>query len=162
DQVIDGVRQSVRRTPAQATAAIRLAADVGDRFPLIGAALNEGSISLAQAEAIVAGLRKLPPRLSRAEIVECQKEVLAHVGTLGPSELRILASRLVEVIDPEGAEADEAKRLAREEASAHRSRFVRLSPDHHGSMRISGQLPLSDAALLSAQLEALMPPASTY
>ncbi len=29
-------------------------------------------------------------------------------------------------------------------------------------MRISGQLPLSDAALLTAQLDALMPPASSY
>ena len=162
DRVVEGVRQSVRHTPAQATAALRLAEDLGDRFGLIGAALHEGVISLPQAEAIVAGLRKLPDRLTRAELVECQELILAHVDTLGPSELRILASRLTEVIDPDRADADDAKRLAREESAAHRDRFLQLAPDFHGSMRITGQLPVADAALLSAQLDALIPPATAY
>ncbi|MBB1513324.1 DUF222 domain-containing protein [Tessaracoccus sp. MC1627] len=162
DAVVEGVRLSVRTTPAQATAALKLADDLGDRFPLIGAALNDGTVSLAQAEAIVAGLKKLPSRLTRAELVECQELILAHADTLDPGELRILASRLVEVIDPDRSDADEAKRLAREETTAHRDRFLRLAPDYHGSMRITGQLPVADAALLSAQLDALMPAASTY
>jgi len=68
----------------------------------------------------------------------------------------------VEIIDPDASDVDDAKRLAREEAAAHRGRFLRLAPDYHGSMRITGQLPVSDAALLSAQLDALMPDASTY
>ncbi|HSO69116.1 MAG TPA: DUF222 domain-containing protein [Arachnia sp.] len=162
DAVMEGVRQSVRTTPAQATATLRLASDLGDRFPLVGAALNEGVVSLVQAEAIVAGLRKLPSRLTREQLVECQELILTHVDTLGPAELRILAARLVEVIDPDRSDVDDAKRLAREEAAAHRDRFLRLAPDYHGSMRITGQLPLADAALLTAQLDALMPAASTY
>ena len=162
DRVVEGVRQSVRTTPSQATAALRLATDLGDRFGLIAAALSEGVVSLPQAEAIVAGLKKLPSRLTRGELVECQELILAHVDTLGPSELRILASRLTEVIDPDRADADDATRLAREERAAQRDRFLQLAPDHHGSMRITGQLPVADAALLSAQLDALMPPASKY
>ncbi|MHA6523667.1 HNH endonuclease signature motif containing protein [Tessaracoccus sp. G1721] len=162
DRVVEGVRQSVRTTPAQATAALRLAEDLGERFPLIAAALSHGVVSLPQADAIVSGLRKLPARLTRAELVECQELILAHVDTLGPSELRILASRLTEVVDPDRADADDATRLAREERAAHRDRFLHLSPDHHGSMRITGQLPVADAALLTAQLDALMPPASKY
>jgi len=162
DRVTETVRQSVRTSPAQATAALRLAQDLGERFPLIAAALNEGVISLPQAEAIVTGLRKLPEHLTRAQLVECQELILAHVDALGPSELRILATRLLEVIDPDRADADDAKRLAREERAAHRNRFLRLAPDHHGSMRITGQLPVADAALLSAQLDALMPPATAY
>ncbi|HSO69126.1 MAG TPA: DUF222 domain-containing protein [Arachnia sp.] len=160
--VVEGVRQSVRTTPAQATATLRLASDLGDRFGLIAAALNEGVVSLAQAEAIVTGLRKLPGRLTRSELVECQELILGHVNSLGPAELRTLAARLAEVIDPDQADADDAKRLAREQRTAHRDQFLRLSPDFHGSMRITGQLPVADAALLSAQLDALMPPASTY
>ena len=162
DAVLEGVRLSVRTTPAQATAALKLADDLGDRFPLIGAALNDGVVSLAQAEAIVAGLRKLPARLTRAQLVECQELILAHVDTLGPTELRVLAARLVEVIDPDRSDADDAKRLAREEAAARRDRFLRLAPDYHGSMRITGQLPVADAALLTAQLDALMPAGSAY
>ncbi|WP_371811094.1 FRG domain-containing protein [Tessaracoccus sp. MC1865] len=38
----------------------------------------------------------------------------------------------------------------------------RLSPDRHDSIRITGQLPVADAALLAAQLEALLPSASSY
>ncbi|MBB1484110.1 DUF222 domain-containing protein [Tessaracoccus sp. MC1865] len=162
DSVVDEVRQSVRTTTAQATASLKLALDLGERFPLIAAALNDGEISLAQAEAIISGLRKLPGRLTRADLVECQKSVLEHVDTLGPSELRELASRLAEVIDPDLAEADDAKRLAAEERAARRGRFLRLSPDHHGSIRITGLLPVADAALLAAQLEALLPSASSY
>ncbi|MHA6524045.1 HNH endonuclease signature motif containing protein [Tessaracoccus sp. G1721] len=162
DAVIDRVRQSVRTTPAQATATLRLASDLGDRFPLIGTALNDGEISVAQADAIITGLRKLPVHLTRAQLVECQELILAHATTLGPSELRILAARLTEVVDPDHADADDARRLAREEAAARRNRYLRLAPDHHGSIRITGQLPVADAALLSAQLDALMPAKSTY
>ncbi|MBB1482446.1 DUF222 domain-containing protein [Tessaracoccus sp. MC1865] len=162
DATVDGARQSVRTTTAQSTASLKLAMDLGERFPLIAAALNDGVISLAQAEAIVSGLRKLPGRLTRADLVECQKSVLEHVDTLGPAELRELASRLAEVIDPDLADADEAKRLAAEERAARRGRFLRLSPDYHGSIRITGLLPVADAALLAAQLEALLPSASSY
>ncbi|WP_385899647.1 DUF222 domain-containing protein [Tessaracoccus sp. O5.2] len=162
ENVIEGVRQSVRTTPAQATASLRLAQDLCDRFRLIGAALNDGTISLPQADAIVTGLRKLPGRLTRAELTRCEEKILHHTDTLGPSELRVLAARLVEIIDPDASDVDDAKRLAREEAAAHRGRFLRLAPDYHGSMRITGQLPVADAALLSAQLDALVPDASTY
>ncbi|HSO68074.1 MAG TPA: hypothetical protein VLQ67_00415, partial [Arachnia sp.] len=40
----------------------------------------------------------------------------------GPTELRILAARLAEVIEPDQGDADDAKRLAREVAAAHRDR----------------------------------------
>ena len=66
------------------------------------------------------------------------------------------------MIDPHGSDADDATRLAREETAARRDRFLHLAPDFHGSMRITGQLPVADAALLTAQLDALMPAASTY
>ena len=161
-KVLDAVTSSTRHTPTQAKATIRLAADLSERFRLILDALQAGLISDAQAEAITDGLRRLPARLSPAELELCQREILTWVDELGPSELRTLAARLTEVIDPDRADADDAKRLAREDRAAHGNRFLRLSPDHHGSMRITGQLPVADAALLTAQLDALMPPASAY
>ncbi|MFT3886835.1 MAG: DUF222 domain-containing protein [Arachnia sp.] len=162
DQALDRVKTSTRTTTAQATAAIRLATELADRFPLVGAALQDGTISLPQAEAIASGLRKLPSSLTARDVEVCQREILVHAAVLGPAELRILAARMLEVVDPAGAERDEAARLAREERQARRERFLRLTPDFHGSVRIAGQLPVADGALLSAQLEALMPPAATY
>lgn len=162
DAVLDQTRHSVRTSAAEASAALRLSQELGDRFALIAAALNDGTISLPQADAIVAGLRKLPARLSKTDLIRCQESILAHTDTLGPSELRVLAARLWEVIDPDTAEAEQAQRLAAEERAAHRNRYLRLAPDHHGSMRLTGLLPVADGALLAAQLEALMPPRSSY
>ena len=162
ESVLAEVRESVRTTAAQAVSVLRLAVDLGERFEVIAAALHDGRVSLPQAEAIASGLRRLPKHLSRAELVRCQESLLEHVGMLGPAELRELAARLWEIIDPEQAEAEDAKRLAAEERAARRGRFLRLSPDHHGSIRISGQLPVAEAAQLSAQLEALLPSASSY
>ena len=162
EAALSEVRESVRTTSAQAVSALKLSQELGERFELIGAALSEGKVSLPQAEAIVSGLRKLPKTLSRSDLARCQESILEHVELLGPSELRTLAARLFEVIDPDQADAETAKRLAAEVRAARRGRFLRLTPDHHGSVRIFGQLPVADAAPLSAQLEALMPSASSY
>ncbi|MCG6567380.1 HNH endonuclease signature motif containing protein [Tessaracoccus sp. ZS01] len=162
DGVVEEVRQSVRTTTGQATASLKLAMDLGERFPLIAAALNDGEISLAQAEAIVSGLRKLPNVVTRAELVKCQESVLAEVRNLGPDELRELASHVFRVIDPDGAEAEDKKRLDAQDRAAHRSRFLIITPDHHGSSRFSGKLPTAQVELLAAQLDAVTPPASSY
>ena len=162
DVVLDRVRSSTRTTTAQATAALRLSWDLADRFPHIARALEEGAVSLAQAEAIVAGLKKLPYTLTRHDLDTAQTTVLGYTDTLGPKELHTLASRMTELLDPAGAEQTEADRLAGEERRATAGRFLKLRPDHHGSMSITGKLPIADAALLGAQLDALMPPISSY
>ncbi len=161
-RVLDREKASPRTTTAQATAALILALDLEERFGLIGRALSDGVVSLAQAEAIVAGLKKLPVTLTRSDLDTAQTTVLGYADTLGPSELRTLASRMAELIDPAGAEQEEADRLAREERRAKAGRFLKLRPDHHGSLTITGRLPVADGALLAAQIEALMPPISSY
>ncbi|MBB1510292.1 HNH endonuclease signature motif containing protein [Tessaracoccus sp. MC1756] len=162
EALVEGVRQSVRTTTAQATASLKLAMDLGERFPLIADALNDGEISLAQAEAIISGLRKLPNAVTRAEVELCQRSVLAEVHNLGPDELRELASHVFRVIDPDGADAEDKKRLDAQDRAAHRSRFLIITPDHHGSSRFSGKLPTAQVELLAAQLDAVTPPASSY
>ena len=162
DTVTDRVRSSTRMTTAHATATLKLSWDLAERFPHIARALEVGTVSLAQAEAIVGGLKKLPYTLTRADLEIAQRTVLGYTDALGPKELRVLASRMTEIIDPAGAERAEAERLANEERRARAGRDLKLRPDHHGSMTITGHLPIADAALLGAQLEALMPPVSSY
>ena len=127
-RVLDREKASPRTTTAQATAALKLALDLEERFGLIGRALSDGVVSLAQAEAIVAGLKKLPVTLTRSDLDTAQTTVLGYADTLGPSELRTLASRMAELIDPAGAEQEEADRLAREERRAKAGRFLKLRP----------------------------------
>ncbi|MBK7819765.1 MAG: DUF222 domain-containing protein [Tessaracoccus sp.] len=162
DTVTDHIRTSTRTTTAQATATLKLSWDLAERFGHIARALENGVVSLAQAEAIVAGLKKLPNTLTRTDLETAQATVLGYVDALGPKELQTLASRMVEIIDPTGAEQTEAERLAAEERRAHAGRFFKLRPDQHGSLTLTGRLPVAAAATLTAQLEALMPPLSSY
>ncbi|SDL65061.1 HNH endonuclease signature motif containing protein [Tessaracoccus oleiagri] len=159
---VDQVRNSPRSTSSQAAGVLKLGADLADRFWILAEALAEGSISVAQAEAIVTGLKRLPVALGRTQLEGCQRQLLGYCDELGPAELRLAALRMWELYDPDGAEDVEAQRLAREERLAKAGRGLRMTPDHHGSMRLTGQLPTADAALLQAQLDALMPPASSY
>ena len=160
--VLDAVRTSTRTNQAHATASIKLSTELADRFPIIQAALRDGYISIEQAHAICSGLAKLPAQYSKADLETCQQQCLQHIHELGPKELRQLAARMAELIDPEGAEAEEAKRMEREEKKAHAGRFLRLRPDFHGSMTITGKLPLADGSLLAPQIEALMPSLTSY
>lgn len=162
ETVIDQVRISTRTTTQRAGAEIRLAKHLAESYPLINQAVCDGVISLDQAEAMVTGLRKLPARLTRSELERCQTMLIGEAEVLGPHELRALAFRMLELLDPETAEEAEAAVLARQERRARATRSLRLSPDFHGSMRISGRLPIADGALLQAQIQALMPPASSY
>ncbi len=162
DAVLDKVRSSTRATTQRASADLRLAQDLGEGYPLIHQAVCQGTISLAQAEGMVIGLKKLPVRLTRHDLERCQTTLLAEAEFLGPQELRILAARMLELIDPDAADQADAARLAREERLAKAGRSLRIKPDHHGSMRITGQLPVADGALLQAQIDALLPPVSTY
>ncbi len=161
-QILDSVTSSVADNVGRLRGHIRLATTLAEELPLIQAALQEGLISMPQAAAIADGLGTLPAGLGAVERAKCQTEILKHADSLGPAELRILAARLVEYVDPEAAEAAEAARLAAEERRARRRRRLRLTPNHHGAMTISGKLPLADGALLAAQLEALMPPLASY
>ena len=141
---------------------VRLARDLADRFPIIARAWRDGTVSAQQARGIVAGLRQLPLALSPSQLETCQVDVVAFADQLDPDELRQVAERMAEVIDPEAAEAKEADRIERDARIAHARRSLAVWPDHHGSMMIRGQLPIVDGALFLSQLEALMPSAASY
>ena len=95
--VIERVLASTRATTQRASADLRLAKDLGEDYPLISRAVCEGRVSFAQAEAMVSGLKKLPSRLTRHDLEQCQTRLLAEAEVLGPHELRTLAVRMLEL-----------------------------------------------------------------
>ncbi len=145
-----------------ARAMVRLAADLADRYPLIGEALRAGAVSEAQTRAIVSGLAKSGVEFTVAELATAQRELIRYAAEFDPDELHLLAVRYGEVLAPDRADEIEASRLAREAKLARAGRSFVLVPDHHGSMRIRGQLPIADGELLLAQLDALTPSANAY
>lgn len=151
-----------RVSRASSRSDVRLARDLANRFPVVARAWRDGTVSGQQARGIVAGLKQLPLALSLSQLETCQSEVVGFADRLDPEELRKVAERMAEVIDPEHAEALEADRVEREARIAMARRSLVVLPDHHGSMLIRGQVPLVDGELFLAQLEALMPSASSY
>ena len=140
----------------------RLSRDLADRFPVVAEAWRDGTVSAQQARGIVGGLKHLPLSLSPSQLEECQAEVVGFADRLDPDELRKVAERMAEVIDPAHAESLEADRVERDARVAFLRRSLVVVPDHHGSMLVRGQLPIADGQLFLAQLDALLPSAASY
>jgi len=155
-KLLASCQMSRRKTFAQ----IRYAADLNCSFPLIGRALRDGTLSPDQAEAVILELRKVP--LGAAQIEQAQLWLIERAAEFGPEQLRQFAAGILEILDPEAAEQTEAARLEREERLAHRNRHLIVEPDHHGSVRIHGQVTAVVGTTLIAQLDSLMPSVSSY
>jgi hypothetical protein len=115
------------------------------RFPVVALAAGAGTVLPAQAEAITAVLDDLPDDFPAAVVTEAQGLMVGFAATHNSAELRRLGSHLVEVLAPETAEQREAVRLEREHRLAMRSRHLRFSYDHHGSVLFHGCLPAAEA-----------------
>ncbi len=160
--VAERLHATNRITRRTSRADVRLARDLADRYPVVAQAWRDGTVSAQQARSIVAGLRQLPLALSPSQMEACQTDVVGFAAQLDPDELRMVAERMAEVIDPERAQEREAERIERDARIGHARRALVVWPDHHGSMMIRGQLPVADGALFLSQLEALMPSAASY
>ena len=160
--VAERLHATNRMTRRTARADVRLARDLADRYPVVAQAWRDGTVSAQQARGIVAGLRQLPVALSPSQLEACQSDVVGFADQLDPEELQQVAERMAEVMDPERAEMLEAERVERDARIAHARRSLVVWADHHGSMVIRGQVPVTDGALFLSQLEALMPSAASY
>ncbi len=127
----------------------------GDRAATL-VALQAGEVSPEHAEVIVAVIDRLPGQPSLRE--EAERMLLDQAASLNASELRKAGDHLLEVLDPDGtARADEAA-LDRLERSAHLGRFLTLTEDGIGGVRVRGRGTVEDAALIKNALHALAAP----
>ena len=94
---------------------------------------------------IVTAVENLPADLDPALVEQAETHLVAEAAHHDPRALRILGSRLLEVIDPDTADAHEAKLLEREEAAGrglpaddgrprrrHHPRHLHPPDDHRG------------------------------
>ncbi len=127
----------------------------GDRAATL-VALQAGEVSPEQAEVIVAVIDRLPGQPSLR--AEAERMLLDQAASLNASELRKAGDHLLEVLDPDGtARADEAA-LDRLERSAHLGRYLTLTEDGIGGVRVRGRGTVEDAALIKNALHALAAP----
>ncbi len=119
-------------------------------------ALGAGRVSRAQAEVIVAAVDRLPvdPGLRDAAEQLLVEEARDHDA----SELARRGRYAVDRLDPDGSDRRDERALHREERAAHLSRFLSISEDGIGGVRVKGRGTVEDAAWLKAVLFPLAAP----
>ena len=136
-----------------ASRTVKDAVALDQRHRATGAALRAGRIDADQAHVIVTAVDALPKDLDPELRTEAEAHLLHLAATHPSDELRQLAKRLHEVVDPEAAEALLAKRLAKEEADAEKAATVWMRSDGQGKVRGGFVLSQFHADLFAAALD---------
>ena len=119
-------------------------------------ALHEGTVSPDQADVIVAAIERLP--LAGHVRRHGEQTLLDEAGRLNATDLYRAGRHLASVVDPDRDERDAEKALDREERAAHLGRFLTVSDDGCGGVRVKGHGSVEDAATLRAALLPLTKP----
>ena len=176
-----------RTDPAPARAGLRLARALygpDPAWPQVGTALTEGRVSLAQARVITHALDRLPTDLDqtdhptsdpdhtaadadggtgpddgdRSVRTRAEAHLVDQARDFAPRDLRILGRRVLDVVAPEVAEAEEARQLAAEEAHARAHTSLRFRALGDGTTHLAGRIPDATAGRLATYLHAYTSP----
>ena len=148
--------QRLRRSDCAAD--LRLAEALDHDRPLVADALEAGELSIAQARVVVSAVDELPTRVG-ADVRERAEAALVQYATeFEPTALARLGRRILDVVAPEVAEAEEASQLARLERRAAERQRLRMRALGDGTTRISAIVPDATAARLATYLHAFTPP----
>jgi len=138
-------------------ATVRLATAVdGPLLAPVAEALADGWLSTTKAHVIERAIDALPgdPDVRTRGV----QVLLDEAKRLDATELRKVARRLADVVDPDGEERRAEKALDREERAAHLGRHFSIRDDQSGGAWIKGRCSSEDAALMKATLIPLAKP----
>ena len=112
--------------------------------------LVDGTVSPGQADIIVRAVEDLPS----GDLVRRrgEKVLLRQAISLDASELARAGRHLAAVVDPDTVDRRLEAALEREERAAHLTRYLSISPDRAGGVRVRGRGIAEDGALLMAAL----------
>jgi Domain of unknown function (DUF222)/HNH endonuclease len=130
----------------------------GHRMEVVAELLSEGAMHAEQAVAAAQVLDEAPPAAGPATKVDAERMLVEHAARIDAVGLRRLGAHLWAVLDPDAADAEEARRLAAQEARAAARRRLSFMRYGDGSTGISGCLPDADAALVRKAIDPLAKP----
>jgi len=146
----------VRRSDAAAD--LRLAKALDRDLPVLARSLREGRVNLAQARVIAAAIEELPAHVGQDVIAQAEAQLVELADEHDPTALAKLGRRILEVVDPERFEAEEASALAKAEKRAAEKQRLRIRALGDGTSRITAVVPDATAARLSTYLHAFTNP----
>lgn len=138
--LVDAVRMTRRAAGRMVIEGERL-----QRFPIVAQAAAAGALVPEQVQAITQVLQDLPDDFDTDQLRQAEELMVGFADTHNAADLRALSRYLLEVLDPDTADAREAARLERDLRTAEHNRHLTFAHDHHGSVRIRGSLPVADA-----------------
>lgn len=124
------------------------------RFPEVARRTLSGDVGFEQALAISSVLSRLPGDLGPEQTAQAERTMLGFADEFDSAGLAGLSRHLLEVIDPDGSDERDAKRLERDLRQARAARHLVFSRDGHGSLHFRGSLPVVDAEPLVRLVEA--------
>ncbi len=144
---------ATRTTRAEAHRTARLAASL-EHHDHVRTALAAGDLRTDQAGVIVAAVDGLPDDVADWVPAAATEFLLDKATEHDASALRVLGRRLLKVIDPPAADAEEARRLAAEEAHARAVASFTMTDDGHGTCHGRFTVPSLHGAMLRKHLSA--------
>ncbi len=144
---------ATRTTRAEAHRTARLAACL-EHHDTVRAALAAGDLRTDQAGVIVAAVDALPADVADWVPQAATEFLLREATEHDAKALRVLGRRLLEVIDPAAADAEEARRLAAEERHARAVASFTMSDDGAGTCHGRFTLPSLHGRMLRKDLMA--------
>ena len=136
----------------------RLAAALDQRWTQTAAAFATGTLNLAQARVIAEALEALPKDLGEDLITKAETLMVTQADQLGPRELRIFGTRLLEYLAPDIAEEADYQRLLDQERRAAAATRATLRRRGDGSTDLHARIPDLTASLLRTFLAAFTAP----
>jgi hypothetical protein len=119
-------------------------------------AMSQGRVSPDQADVIVTSIDGLPS--NAAVRARGEQTLLDHARALDATDLARTGRHLVHVVDPDAEDRKLERQLDRDERAAHLGRFLSITADGAGGVRLKGRGTAEDGALLKAALLPLTAP----
>lgn len=119
-------------------------------------ALGSGTISPEQADVVLDAVDRLPGDEELRD--QTEGALLGEATRLTATELARHARDVIVIVDPESTAREREAQLAREDRVAHQRRFLSISDDGAGGIRIKGRGSVEDGAVLRAALLPLTAP----
>lgn len=120
--------------------------------------LADGVVSPAHARVITDALDALPADLDRSLVTQAEAQLVAWAAQFRPTEVRRLGRHILDVVAPDVADAEEAKRLEAEERRAREKSSLRVKRLGDGTTRTTILQPDAEADRLLTYLDAFTSP----
>lgn len=137
---------------------LRLALALDERFETTRQALREGRLNVDQARVIVSCVDDLPDDLDPTWRARAEEHLVEQATRVDARMLRILGRRIFEVLDPDGADEREGKKLEDEERRARERTRLTMRDNGDGTHSGTFKIPDLHAAILRKALESLAAP----